>query len=226
MATWESALAGNSKSTNVRKYVFGSTLVRDYGVDLSTYLTGSPFGSGGDIALTASSSVAGASGAVFLDLGYTSGDGATFANSMDGSDTTAWQTRDVIRHDITSDISTVQFSCLETKLGVLALFNNLPVSGGITAPTSASGFSVAKPPAQTVYRSLWVIGVDGTGLQANYAAVLLPRCAVSDRDDQTWNSDSEVSYNLTVTAFPDPNFGGLSKKTWYGGPGMSVANVS
>lgn len=214
MATWT-----NGGNTNyLRKMLFGSVYAIDYtgGSSLTALVTSikanglfnasgigslSPFASGND-------------------LGTTTDDGVTFAASVDGDDVTVWQSRESARHDITSDVSTAQFMCLETRASVLNMYYNLAFSNPNAAVDAASGFNLPKPQAGTVYRSMLFLGVDTAGVAGEaYGAVLYPKCSVTDKDDIQWHPGDPVQYSLTVTAYPDPAQNNVSAFMAFGGPG-------
>src|SRR5882757_9366878 len=225
MSTWQAALFPNDNSTRIRKFLFGSIVFQDYAASAaSAYASAgyTPFGAADGSLLGTSPGASGSTG--WYDLGYTSTDGAQFSRNVAGDDTLGWQSRSVLRHDITSDTLTVQFTQLETKPSVLALVYNQLFS---TMPslTASAGINIVRPQATTVYRSAIFYGADGVGSQASYAAVLLPYCAVTDVGQTNFAAGSEASYQLTVSAFIDP-FMGADSRIYFDGPGWRAQSTT
>jgi hypothetical protein len=223
MASWQSALFGNENAARIRKFMFGSIVVQDYvasaasGYAATTY---SPFASADGSFQASSPGASGATG--WFDLGFSTADGVTFARNVSGDDVTGWQSRNVLRHDVTADGYTAQFTQMETKPSVLALVNNLPL--GSLSLTSSAGINFARPQATSVYRTAIFYGADGIGAQANYCAIMFPYCSVTDFGDVQLSPGGVTQYQLTITAFVD-QFMQADSRVWYDGPGFRAQST-
>jgi hypothetical protein len=154
------------------------------------------------------------------DLGWLSDDGAQFSRDVDQSDITAAGSVEPVRSDITSDVTSLQVSCLETNLRTIGLYTGADMS--IVTPDATTGeVGIAKPtrPAIKYYRILG-IGVDLNDAGEYYVARFLPRAKVDDFDDQNYQSsdDTPNTWSVTLKGFTDPVLG-YSEKYFFGGPG-------
>lgn len=223
MASWQSALFGNENASRIRKFMFGSVVFQDYVASAASGYAAvaySPFASADGSFQSTSPGASGSTG--WYDLGFTTADGVTFARNVSGDDVTGWQSRNVLRHDVTADGITAQFTQMETKPSVLALVNNLQL--GTLSLTASAGINFARPQAQSIYRSAIFYGADGVGTQANYCAVLFPYCSVTDFGDQQFGPGQATQYQLTVTAFVD-QFMLADSRVWYDGPGFRAGST-
>jgi len=206
--------------------LFGSVVLQDYQASAASAYAATgytPFGASDGSFATGSPGVSGAPGSWF-DLGYTSADGAKFSRAVSGDDVLGWQSRFVLRHDVTSDVLTVAFTQLETKPSVLSLYYNNLFSANASL-TASAGINITRPAAQTVYRTAIFYGADGTGTQANYCAVMLPYCAVTDVGEVDFNAGTETNYPFTMTAFVDQYM--LSDcRVWFDGPGWRAGSTT
>lgn len=206
--TWDTLFAG--RSDLVRKALYGSVLVQDYTPAVAnTFASYNPFDS--DTGLLAALPTG------WIDLGYLSEDGIEFAKATDFADTMAWQSRDKLRSDATSDQDTATMTFLETKPQIEAIYNSLPLS---TMPdVGAVNYSYIKPAVPALlFRSLLFIGVDGSGDQVEYVVRLWPRCLMTGPDNTTWSASAEASWPMAFSPYPDAR-AGFSSKTWRDGPG-------
>lgn len=154
------------------------------------------------------------------DLGWLSDDGAQFSRDVDQSDITAAGSVEPVRSDITSDVTSLQVSCLETNLRTIGLYTGADMST-VTPDATSGEVGIAKPtrPAIKYYRILG-IGVDLTDAGEFYVARFLPRAKVDDFDDQNYQSsdDTPNTWPVTLKGFTDPVLG-YSEKYFFGGPG-------
>ena len=157
------------------------------------------------------------------DVGWTSDDGAQFSRSVDTSDITAWGSVEPVRSDVTSDVTTLQISCLETRRVTIGLYTGADMST-VTPDPDTGEVQIEKParPGFQYYRAL-ALAVDLTDDGELYVARYLPRARVTDYDDQSFQSsdDSPITYPVTMTGYEDPVLG-YSEKYFYGGPGWAA----
>jgi hypothetical protein len=154
------------------------------------------------------------------DLGWLSDDGAQFSRDVDQSDITAAGSVEPVRSDITSDVTTLQVTCLETNLRSIGLYTGADMSTVTPDPTTGE-VGIAKPtrPAIKYYRVLGV-GSDLTDAGEYYVGRFLPRSKVDDFDDQNYQSSDDTPnvWPVTLKGFTDPVLG-YSEKYFWGGPG-------
>lgn len=154
----------------------------------------------------------------FTSLGWFSDDGAKFGESVDSSDTKAWGAVEPVRRDITSDVTTVQFTALETNKTSLATYFDVDPTTLVPDTTTAE-LQIPKnvSPIARYYRVL-VLTQDGAPGSEYWIARLMPRASITDRGDMVYMSgDTAVMYDLTFTAYEDAS-AGYSVKTFYAGP--------
>lgn len=161
----------------------------------------------------------------FNDVGYLSkDDGASWTRDVNASEVGAVGSFDPVRRDITSDVSGIKFTALESKRQTFELAYNVDLSSGATpdATTGEVQFSQATQPSTTYYR-LFAVAMDGAGSSAFYIGRLLPRVAVTEVAEQAWSETDPITYAITCTAFTDPTAGYAVRHFW-GGPGWSAVN--
>lgn len=191
----------------IRKMVRGSVFIADTTADAITQLTDDS--DKGLMALPDG----------YDDLGYLTDDGAQFARNVDTSDITSWGETEPTRSDVTSDQTTLQVACQETKKATIGLYTGADMSA-VTAAANGE-VTIEKPalPDARYYRVL-AIGVDKYQGQELYVARFMPNGKVTDYDDQTFQSsdDSALSWSATFSSFVDSDLG-YSEKWFFGGSG-------
>jgi hypothetical protein len=159
----------------------------------------------------------------YEDVGWTSDDGAQFSRDVDTSDITGWGSVEPLRSDVTSDVTTLQIACLETKKSTIGLYTGADMSA-VSLDASTGEVSIEKParPGFRYYRVL-AIAVDLTDDGELYVARFLPRARVTDFDDQNLQSsdDSPITWPVTMTGYEDPVLG-YSERYLFGGPGWAA----
>lgn len=161
----------------------------------------------------------------FSDVGFLDKEaGATWSREIENSDVLAVGVTEPVRRDVTSDVSGLTFTALESKKLTFELAHNVDLSAVTPdATTGEISYAQATQPATKYYR-LIAIGVDGAGADAFYMARLMPRVAVTEVAEQAWNDGQAMTYGITVTAFKDPTAGYAIKHLW-GGPGWKAVNT-
>lgn len=211
-------------ATRIRKWLYGSVLIRDWVADGSTSLASvTPFDTDGNIkaTLTSSSNPGGA----WYEVGALSEDGVEFNPKFSTEEVKIWQSRRAQRSDITADDEEVMFTLMQSSPLADVLRNNVPLSvltGGNSDLQSdevgTTNYASVKPnTTDTVYRQILVLGVDGTIGDAEYCAELRPRVALAKVGKRTFNAKKVDSFELTYNVFPDPA-SGFSAKTLRSGP--------
>ncbi|MDX2551327.1 phage tail tube protein [Streptomyces stelliscabiei] len=158
----------------------------------------------------------------YVPVGYTTTDGVTFSGDLSNSDVESGQSASPTRSDVESDTQTAAWVPQETNAAAVALYENLPLSGGGALPalgTAAWTWSRPKTPP-TRYRRLLFIAEDlnkATG-QALYIVKHFPSALRSGREDEQWTRTSEISRGVTYQAYVDDELG-TDCLTWIDGPG-------
>lgn len=203
-------------ATRIRKWLYGSVLIRDWVADGSTGLsTFTPFDpSDNNIKSTLLSDAN--PGGRWYEVGALSEDGVEFNPKFSTEEVKIWQSRRAQRSDITADDEEVMFTLMQSSPIADALRNNLPLAA--LAEVGTTTYASVKPnTTDTVYRQILVIGVDGTIGNAEYVAELRPRVALAKVGKRSFNAKKVDSVELTYNVFPDP-VSGFSAKTIRSGP--------
>jgi len=205
------------ESTRIRKWLYGSVLVRDWVSDGSTSLNGfTPFDTDNNIKTTLTS--ASNPGGRWYEVGALSEDGVEFNPKFATDETKIWQSRRSQRSDITQDDEEIMFTLMQSTPLVDALRNNQPLSWVAGQETGELVYNAVKPnTTDTVYRQIMVIGVDGTMSNAEYCAELRPRVALAKVGKRMFNAKKVDSFEMTYNVFPDP-VSGFSATTIRSGP--------
>src|SRR5690606_12198676 len=159
----------------------------------------------------------------YEDAGWIGDDGAQFGREVETSDVTGWGSVEPLRSDVTSDVTTLAFSMLETRKTSIGLYTGADMDTAVPDATSGE-LSIEKParPGFRYYRVL-ALAVDQTDDGEYYIARFLPRARVTDYDEQTFQSsdDSPVTWSVTMTGYEDPALG-YSERYLFGGPGWAA----
>lgn len=210
---WTSLWTGDA--TRLRKWLYGSVLIRDWDPSGSTSLADfTPFDADGNLKTTLLSSSN--PGGQWYELGALTDAGVEFNPKFSTEQTKIWQSRRSQRSDITEDDEEIMFTLAESKPIADVLRNNLPLSNIASVGTAA--YASAKPiTTDTIYRQLCVIGVDGPMSEAEYIAELRPRVALTKVGKRAFAAKSLDGTELSYEVHPDP-VSGFSAKTLRGGP--------
>lgn len=130
----------------------------------------------------------------FNDVGYATDDGLTLTTDTATTDLRAWQNGDLLRRVQTSVTFSLNFRMAETNEQSLKLyFNNY--THGAAAVDGVVTLNGAVP-----YRGAFVVDViDGT----NLLRLVFPDAQVSDHGDISVVSGDLLSYEVTVSGYPD-----------------------
>lgn len=205
----------HSNADNIRKWLYGSVLIRDWRADGSTDMSAfTPFDVDGNILDT----LLGASfpGGRFYEVGAITENGVEFNPKFTTEDTKIWQSRHPQRTDVTEDAEEIMFTLAESTPLADYLRNNLPLTN---VPSVGDVGYVAKQPLQTdiIYRQLVVIGVDGQLTDADYIAEIRPRVSLTKKGKRSFRAKDIDGTELTFGAYPDPH-SGFAAATLRGGP--------
>lgn len=150
-------------------------------------------------------------------------DGVKFARDTDSADVESWGKGQPTRRDITKDITTVQFTMQESRRQAFELYNGVDLSA-VKADVE-NNLIIDKPssPQSLDYR-LFILSKDGDGASAIYWLDWLPNAMVTAAEDQTYTTEDELGYTVTMTGFEDPKFRTAHRKVW-GGPGLDVTGM-
>jgi hypothetical protein len=155
----------------------------------------------------------------YVDLGWISSDGASYARETEVSEVTSFGSVEPTRSDTTSDTITLSVTAQETKLETLALYTGADI-GGIEANITTGEVQIAKParPGFRHYRLFGLFVDDGDDGEI-YIARFMPRARVTEIGEQAFtDGDDPISYPVTFTGIEDSALG-YSHKWYFGGPG-------
>ena len=208
----------------IRKWLFGSVLVRDWDpAGTTSLLNFTPFNSDGSLKTTLFS--ASNPGGPWFDVGSIDVNGVDFTPRLKASETDVWQSRWPERMDMDGDGEDIMVECVETNPVALALFNNQPLVGvpgtgavSVLQSVGAQNFSVQYSNVpQVIWRQLLIIGVDGELANPLYVAELRPRVSIIKLAKRQMNAKKADSFGLTFAVYPD-TASGFVKNALYGGP--------
>lgn len=131
--------------------------------------------------------------AAFLDIGYISDAGVVESQGTSTNKIKAWQNGDIVREVQTEHDLTYKFAALEDNPVALKAYY-----GNYTAGT------VEINGIQPGYFS-WILDIiDGVDL----VRIVAPYAQVSARGDITYVNTDAIHYELTISAYGDPNYAG------------------
>ena len=174
----------------------------------------------GDAAITA---LKGPSGLLEIPTGYqdvgilTKDQGLNWTREVGTSDTAGLGYSEPVRRDITTDVSGLQFTALESKKQVFEMYEGIDLTG--VTPDANGNISWDKPdrPANPYYRGL-ALFKDGEGADAVYFGKWGPRFQVTDRGEQAWREEVELQYGMTANFYVDSAFGTSLRTLWAASP--------
>lgn len=213
---WPSLYTGNSD--HIRKWLYGSVLVRDWKADGTTALdTFTPFADDGQLRTDFFDPAF--PGGRWYEVGAITEDGVEFNPKFSVDETKIWQSRQSQRTDVTEDDEEVMFTCSESTPLVDFLRNNLPL---VNIPEiGTADYSVTKPNfTDIVYRQILVIGVDGSigqGGQAVYLVEARPRVSLTKVGKRQFAAKKVDGTEVTYGVYPDPA-SGYPRRAYRGGP--------
>lgn len=220
---WSALEQINAK--NIRKWLYGSVLVRDWDPAGTTTLASfTPFNSDGSLSTTLFSQ--NNPGGRWFDVGAIDVNGVDFTPRFKTSDTDIWQNRLPQRTDVDSDGEDIDIVMAETNPVALALYNNQPLvdvpgtgANSILQSVGQSGFTATYSIfPQIIYRQLLIIGVDGELQNPIYVAELRPRVSLTKLNKRMFNAKKADEFGIAFGVYPDPD-SGFAKEAVYGGPG-------
>lgn len=158
----------------------------------------------------------------YVSLGHHSEEeGVNWTREVENADTRSHGSQEPTRRDITSDVSGLTVVAQETKMKTLEMFHNVDLSAVEADPTTGEiAFNRAVTPATRYYRVL-TVAQDGAGDDAIYFARFLPRASVTEFSEQEWTKETELRYELSLTAYVDEDLGYAMREMW-GGPGLAA----
>ena len=222
-------------SNNIRKWLYGTVLVRDWDPQGTTSLANfTPFNADGSLSSTLFSPSN--PGGPWFDVGAIEASGVTFQPLYKTVDTDIWQSRLPQRTDVNSDGEDVEFTCSETNGVSLQLYNNLPLvnvpgtgATSVVPIVGASNFNIEYSiTPQIIYRQLLIIGVDGELTDPIYVAELRPRVSIVSlgKKGRMFNAKTQDCFDLSFGVYVDPA-SGFAKDAIYGGPAwLAMGNAA
>ena len=222
-------------SNNLRKWLYGTVLVRDWDPAGTTSLAGfTPFEADGSLKSTLFDDTN--PGGRWFDVGAIESTGVTFQPLYKTVDTDIWQSRLPQRTDVNSDGEDVEFTCAETNGVALQLYNNLPLvdvpgtgAKSVVPIVGANDFSVQySTTPQIIYRQLLILGVDGELANPIYVAELRPRVSIVSlgKKGRMFNAKTQDAFDLSFGVYIDPA-SGYAKDAIYGGPAwLAMGNAA
>lgn len=143
-----------------------------------------------------------------------------FTPEIQRSAVEAWGVLEEVREDIIKRTLTVGFTPIETNKQVLSMYHNIDLSAIVAdAVTKEVSFAEPTAPASRHYRTIF-LGIDGEPGKEIYFGRVLPKATISEVSAQNWNSDSAVTYPMSLKAKVDDELG-YASRLFFGGPGWA-----
>jgi hypothetical protein len=133
----------------------------------------------------------------FRDAGWCTSDGLTRAVAEDSNDISAFGSGAPVRTLVTNSRVTFALGFLESNPISLAVYHRLPLTA-ITPEAATGAFDVTEGAHRVArYAAVFEV-VDGT----NHVRAYCPSVEVTDRADLSVQAGNEISYGVTLTAYP------------------------
>ncbi|QDK01119.1 major tail protein [Mycobacterium phage Purky] len=218
---------------NLRKALYGSLLIRDHdGVNTSlafvevngVWQSGfTPLAADGKFRTDLKKEL----GGTWYDLGAGTSDGPSFANDINVQKDHIWQTRSVVRSDITSEEGTIQFGLAEQSPLTDTLEFDLPLAS--TPAQGIPNYARKKPrEMEGRLRQILAVGVDKGD---NVFVDVFPAISFENIDDRQWSPEELISTVLTWGVSIDPHSGYSharfrAGRGWENNPGAPVFSAA
>lgn len=156
------------------------------------------------------------------DLGLLTSDGVTASNEVSNSEVSSWGYTSPTRSDVTTDKTTLNVVCQETKLATLGLYTGQDMSALV--PTAGTGeISIEKPsrPRNPYVRGL-LLAVDESDDGEIFIGRFFPRLKVSGKAEQKYGGgDDPITWGVTLETHVDDALG-YSERWLFGGQGWKA----
>jgi hypothetical protein len=137
--------------------------------------------------------------ATWVDLGYTSEDGVSFAPNVDTTEIMAWQSFRPVRRLVTARSEEVSFTLLQwSRTTVPFAFGGGAVATTGTAETTVHRYTPPSPAALD-YRAMVITWEDG----AKKFRLVIPKGLVTSQADTTLNRTDSAGLGITFSPVPD-----------------------
>lgn len=201
-------------SGNARKALKGGVLIAPMSQALFTSITIDSVSSPGTPVLQTLTG--------FSSLGFFDDTGAVFSEAISSSDVAAWGQLEPIRRDITSDVTTVKVTALETNKQVLAVHYQVDPTTLVPDSTTKELQIPKQVSPVALYNRILVLSQDGAAGSEYWIARLMPRASLTNIGSMTFDSKgSPIAYDMTFTAYKDAT-AGYSLQTYLAGPGWKT----
>jgi hypothetical protein len=155
----------------------------------------------------------------------TKGDGVVFPRDIGTEEEEAWGYREPVRTDITSDVTSANFTLMEQNRSALEMYDFVDLTG--VTPDATTGEWAYNKPIQTplTYRRMIVMAVDGSGTARKYRFKIMPRAQVIGVNDEAWQQGTSTKFPLQIRATVDTALG-YSVRNVFAGPGQKALNTA
>lgn len=143
--------------------------------------------------------------------------GVTLTNKLDSTDIEAYGEPEPIRTIISKRTTSFDFAMYQNQRNALEVFWSTDLSSVV--PSDFGGVVIEAPPVpKNIYYRAIILGLDDRNDRDIYPYWLLPRCKLSNVDNQQLSDDGVIEYHPTLTAFKDSVLG-YSIAQGFAGPG-------
>ena len=158
----------------------------------------------------------------WVDMGLIGSDDApSWERDQETVDLMAIGFRDAVRSDVTSDVTNLTATFLETKRAVMETYDNIDMSGIVPDATTGEIRWVRPQDSPLIERRYAVYGQDGVGADRVWITKWLTAGVLDSVDSQTWGGEEFLTYPVTLKGNVDTDLG-TSLITMMGGPGIKA----
>jgi hypothetical protein len=213
-ATWDQVTA--TDSSRILKGQFGLVLFRDYGGVATETATYNPFDpTSGHLSTTLLTTDG------WVEAGFLDENGVQHSPKQTTVDVQGWQSRQILRSDLTLDTEDFMVTLIEATQLSDALYFQTPLSA--MQNMGEEGYQVTKLVTPVLLpRQALIIGVDNSSGNSEYFAQLYPLVRMVKADKYDWNNKNPINTALNFTAYVDPH-SGYSMRRFREGPAWRAA---
>lgn len=208
---WDQIFAPTGINTRILKAQFGSVLVRDYNGSATSMASYSPFDT---LTGNLSSTILTTDG--FYDTGYLDENGFQLDPKYTVDDLKGWQSRNILRSDITEDQTDFSFTLMQSTWLTDALEYQIPLASA--QQQGEEGYTIKKSVTPNLTnRQVIAIGVDNSSGQAEYFGFGFPLARMTKPDKIDLSDKNPFQFSMGWTTYVCP-FSAFPVVFWREGP--------
>lgn len=206
---WDQLFTGNN--SRILKAQFGNFAIRDWNGATTAMTSYSPFDpTTGNISSTMGTTDG------FFDVGFLDENGTQVDPKLTADDLKGWQSRQILRSDMTEDQADFNATFMESTWLTDAIANQVPLAQAMAQ--GQEGYNIPKSLQPTFCnRQVISLGVDLSSGEPEYFGWGWPLCRMTKIDKIDINNKTAFMYQTSWTSYADP-FSGFPAIFWREGP--------